>query len=104
VSLNYLAARFTCSWPWSTLVLLCDGRLVCGCLQHFQRAVVRRGAAWPDKPGRYALKFDLVSEESTGSGPAGPRRVHRQCAGIVRADGLSDSAGNHNSEFHRSIS
>jgi hypothetical protein len=31
VSLNYLATRFTCSWPWSTLVLLCDGRLVCGC-------------------------------------------------------------------------
>ena len=31
VSLNYLATRFTCSWPWSTMVLLCDGRLVCGC-------------------------------------------------------------------------
>jgi hypothetical protein len=29
VSLNYLATPFTCSWPWSTMVLLCDGRLVC---------------------------------------------------------------------------
>jgi len=31
MSLNHLATRFTCSWPWSTLVLLCDGRVVCGC-------------------------------------------------------------------------
>src|SRR3954462_305168 len=31
MSLNFLATRFTCSWPWSTMVLLCDGRLVCGC-------------------------------------------------------------------------
>ena len=23
MSLNYLATRFTCSWPWSTMVLLC---------------------------------------------------------------------------------
>ena len=26
MSLNYLATRFTCSWPWSIAVLLCDGR------------------------------------------------------------------------------
>ncbi len=31
MSLNYLATRFTCSWPWNTLVMLCDGRMVCGC-------------------------------------------------------------------------
>ena len=31
MSLNYLATRFTCTWPWSTLVMLCDGRIVCGC-------------------------------------------------------------------------
>ena len=31
MSLNYLAARFSCSWPWTTAVLLCDGRVVCGC-------------------------------------------------------------------------
>src|ERR1700682_1402642 len=30
MSLNYLATRFQCSWPWSTLVMLCDGRIVCG--------------------------------------------------------------------------
>ena len=31
MSLNYLATRFACSWPWNTLVMLCDGRMVCGC-------------------------------------------------------------------------
>ena len=31
MSLNFLATRFQCSWPWDTLVLLCDGRFVCGC-------------------------------------------------------------------------
>ena len=31
MSLNHLATRFTCAWPWTTLVLLCDGRVVCGC-------------------------------------------------------------------------
>lgn len=31
MSLNHLAARFTCSWPWTIAVMLCDGRLVCGC-------------------------------------------------------------------------
>ncbi|MBA2558134.1 MAG: radical SAM protein [Chloroflexi bacterium] len=40
MSLNYLATRFTCSWPWSTLVLLCDGRLVCGCADPYARRVL----------------------------------------------------------------
>ena len=31
MSLNHQATHFTCSWPWSTLVLTCDGRVVCGC-------------------------------------------------------------------------
>ncbi len=31
MSLNFLATRFQCSWPWTTAVLLCDGRIVCGC-------------------------------------------------------------------------
>ena len=37
MSLNYLATRYTCSWPWSTLVLLCDGRLVCGCADPYAK-------------------------------------------------------------------
>lgn len=40
MSLNFLATRFTCSWPWSTLVLLCDGRVVCGCADPFARRVL----------------------------------------------------------------
>ena len=27
MSLNYLATRYTCSWPWQIGVLLCDGRM-----------------------------------------------------------------------------
>jgi hypothetical protein len=40
VSLNYLATRFTCSWPWSTMTLLCDGRLVCGCADPYGKRVL----------------------------------------------------------------
>lgn len=40
MSLNYLATRFQCTWPWSTLVLLCDGRIVCGCADPFARRVL----------------------------------------------------------------
>jgi hypothetical protein len=40
MALNYLATRFTCSWPWSTMVLLCDGRLVCGCADPYGRRVL----------------------------------------------------------------
>ena len=40
MSLNYLATRFTCSWPWSIAVLLCDGRIVCGCADPYARRVL----------------------------------------------------------------
>ena len=40
MSLNYLATRFTCSWPWSTAVLLCDGRVVCGCADPYGKRVL----------------------------------------------------------------
>jgi hypothetical protein len=38
--LNFLATRFQCSWPWSTLVMLCDGRLVCGCADPYGKRVL----------------------------------------------------------------
>jgi hypothetical protein len=38
--LNYLATRFQCTWPWSTLVMLCDGRMVCGCADPYGRRVL----------------------------------------------------------------
>jgi hypothetical protein len=40
VSLNFLATRFRCSWPWTTLVMLCDGRIVCGCADPYGRRVL----------------------------------------------------------------
>ena len=40
MSLNYLATRFQCSWPWNTLVMLCDGRIVCGCADPYGRRVL----------------------------------------------------------------
>src|SRR5262249_33381124 len=40
MSLNFLATRFTCSWPWSTLVMLCDGRIVCGCADPYGHRVL----------------------------------------------------------------
>ena len=37
MSLNHLATRFSCAWPWTTLVLLCDGRVVCGCADPYAK-------------------------------------------------------------------
>ncbi len=40
MSLNHLATRFTCSWPQTTLVMLCDGRIVCGCADPYANRVL----------------------------------------------------------------
>ncbi len=40
MSLNYLSTRFQCSWPWSTLIMLCDGRIVCGCSDPYGKRVL----------------------------------------------------------------
>src|ERR671930_818754 len=40
MSLNFLATRFRCSWPWDILVMLCDGRVVCGCADPYARRVL----------------------------------------------------------------
>ena len=40
MSLNYLATRFTCTWPWSIAVMLCDGRIVCGCADPYAKRVL----------------------------------------------------------------
>jgi hypothetical protein len=40
VSLNFLATRFRCSWPWDILVMLCDGRMVCGCADPYGQRVL----------------------------------------------------------------
>ena len=40
MSLNFQAERFTCSWPWSTAILLCDGRISCGCSDPYAKRVM----------------------------------------------------------------
>jgi MoaA/NifB/PqqE/SkfB family radical SAM enzyme len=83
MSLNYLATRFGCSWPWSTLVLLCDGRVVCGCADPYARRVLgdaRRdtlAGIW-NAPTIRGLRADLNDGSSTFCGdcplkiPLGP--------------------------------
>src|SRR3990172_5328049 len=64
MGLNHLATRFTCSWPWTTLVMLCDGRIVCGCADPYARRVlgdVRSGTLSDIWGGQtiHALRADL---------------------------------------------
>src|SRR5688572_13509723 len=40
MSENYLATRYTCSWPWQIGVMLCDGRVVCGCADPYAKRVL----------------------------------------------------------------
>ena len=40
MSLNFLATRFQCTWPWTTVVMLCDGRMVCGCADPYGKRVL----------------------------------------------------------------
>src|SRR6266849_6491072 len=40
MSLNFLATRFQCTWPWTTVVMLCDGRIVCGCADPYGKRVL----------------------------------------------------------------
>jgi MoaA/NifB/PqqE/SkfB family radical SAM enzyme len=64
VSLNYLATRFRCTWPWTTLVMLCDGRLVCGCADPYGKRVLGDARVSPvhdvwTGPTVTALRADL---------------------------------------------
>jgi len=73
MSTNYLATRFRCSWPWSTLVMLCDGRIVCGCADPYARRVlgdVRTGTLSDVWRGSTAstLRADLNAGGSTFCG------------------------------------
>jgi Radical SAM superfamily/Iron-sulfur cluster-binding domain len=40
MSENYLATRYRCSWPWEIGVMLCDGRMVCGCADPYAKRVL----------------------------------------------------------------
>jgi hypothetical protein len=73
MSLNYLATRFTCSWPWSTMVMLCDGRMVCGCADPYGKRVLGDvkiatvSAVWTGDRAS-ALRQDLNNGGSTFCG------------------------------------
>jgi len=92
MSLNYLATRYTCSWPWSTLVLLCDGRLVCGCADPYGKRVLgdaRRetvGAVWTG-PAARALREGLNAGGSAFCGDC-PLKLPLGDADPVPARGL----------------
>ena len=105
MSLNYLATRFTCSWPWSTMILLCDGRMVCGCADPYGKRVlgdVRTAgvsAIWTgerattlrqdlnaggsrfcgDCPLKLPLKKDEVPPQRDVNVPALPSRLYIEC-------------------------
>jgi MoaA/NifB/PqqE/SkfB family radical SAM enzyme len=73
MSLNFLATRFTCSWPWSTAVLLCDGRVVCGCADPYGKRVLgdARSSSVQDiwtGPTASGLRQDLNNGGSTFCG------------------------------------
>ncbi|MCH7748895.1 MAG: SPASM domain-containing protein [Acidobacteria bacterium] len=73
MSLSHLATRFGCSWPWTTLVLTCDGRVVCGCADPYvQRALGDArtqtiGEIWTGAPVR-AVRGDLNTGGSSFCG------------------------------------
>src|SRR5262245_54583056 len=105
MSLNYLATRFTCSWPWSTMVLLCDGRMVCGCADPYGRRVLGDArtapvsAIWTGETARNLrsdildggskfcgdcpLKLPLKKDEAPPQRPPGagdlPSRLYIEC-------------------------
>ena len=90
VSLNYLATRFTCSWPWSTMVLLCDGRLACGCADPYGRRVLGDASGHGDGGSTGAtaanLRRDLNAGGSKFCGDCPPscrsRRTRHRRSGI----------------------
>jgi MoaA/NifB/PqqE/SkfB family radical SAM enzyme len=50
MAFNHLASRYACSWPWNILVMLCDGRVVCGCADPYGQRVLgdTRGSSLHD--------------------------------------------------------
>jgi len=104
MSLNFLATRFTCSWPWNIATLLCDGRIVCGCADPYAKRVLgdtRAGSlssVWTGETaaklrddirtggskfcGDCALKLPLKKDEQPPQrGDAGPlpNRLYVEC-------------------------
>src|SRR5690348_1667458 len=90
MSLNFLATRFGCSWPWETLVLLCDGRVVCGCADPYGHRVLgdTRTASLSDiwtGPTITGLRADLNSGGSKFCGDCALKQpMKKEHAPVVR--------------------
>ena len=70
MSLNHLATRFTCSWPWSIAVMLCDGRIVCGCADPYAKRVLGDFRTTPLADiWRGPVATDLREDLNTGGAP-----------------------------------
>ncbi len=80
---NFLATRYTCSWPHSIAVLLCDGRIVCGCADPYAKRVLGDFRTTPltdiwQGPVAHQLRVDLNGGGSSFCGdcplklPLGP--------------------------------
>ena len=79
MSLNFLASRFQCSWPWEMLVMLCDGRIVCGCADPYAKRVLgdTRSASVHDiwtGPAISTLRGELNAGGSTFCGDCALKR------------------------------
>jgi MoaA/NifB/PqqE/SkfB family radical SAM enzyme len=64
MSENFLATRYTCSWPHSIAVMLCDGRIVCGCADPYAKRVLGDFRTTPladiwQSPVAHQLRVDL---------------------------------------------
>jgi hypothetical protein len=91
VSLNFLATRFQCSWPWSTLVMLCDGRIVCGCADPYGHRVLgdtRRASIHDVWTGQTiaSLRHDLNEGGSTFCGDCPLKLPLKKDAVLTRRD------------------
>jgi hypothetical protein len=91
MSLNFLASRFQCTWPWNIAVLLCDGRVVCGCADPYGRRVLgdTRQSTLVDiwrGPTIARLREDLNAGGSTFCGDCALKLpVKREEAPVVRS-------------------
>jgi hypothetical protein len=83
MSLNHLATRFTCSWPWTALVLTCDGRVVGGCADPYAERplgdarIQRIGEIWT---GATVRSVRVADDEGAAPGEVGGwiRRSQKQ--------------------------
>ena len=89
VSLNYLATRFRCSWPWETAVLLCDGRVVCGCADPYGKRVLGDARTTRSARSGPARRPSPLRRDLNAGGSDVLRRLPAQAAARGRRTGRS---------------